>query len=370
MTTMTTTKRWRTILACLMAAVLGAYCTSEVPVTEDIAAVADAVPPGTLRSGPAFEFNQITEDVYHATGTGTLSVGSNSVIIINEEDVMLVDSHITPAAAYVLGEELRAITDKPIRYVVDTHFHFDHAHGNQIFGPDVEIIGHDFTYEMLSDPEAILNSRTYVGFTGGVPAQVEDLRNQIETAEDPEQIAELEAQLQVQESYMAALGAVRPTPPTLTFSSEMTIFAGEREIQLIAVGRGHTGGDVVVYLPDEGIVATGDFFLPGVPYMGDAYLDEWPDALEKLREIEFEMILPGHGPAFTDRGRIDDLQALLRDLWTKLTDLRAEGVSAEDAAEQVDLTNHQANYPNFTSPGIDARAVLRAYERMDEIASE
>ena len=363
-------KRWPTILACFLAAALGAYCTAEVPVSEDAAPGADAVPPGTLRSGPAFEFNQITDDIYHATGTGTMSVGSNSVIIINEEDVMLVDSHITPAAAYVLGEELKTITDKPIRYVVDTHFHFDHAHGNQIFGPNVEIIGHEFTHQMLSDPQTILESRTYVGFTSGVPAQVEDLRNQIETAEDPEQIAQLEAELQVQENYMLALDAVNPTPPTLSFSSEMTVFAGEREIRLIFPGRGHTGGDVIVYLPEEGIVCTGDFFLPGTPYMGDAYLDEWPDALERLRDIDFRMVLPGHGPAFGDRDRIDHLQAYLRDLWGQIGELRNQGLSAEEAAEQIDMTSHQENYPNLTSTGIDPRVTIRAYERMDEIAAE
>ena len=363
-------KRLPTILVCFVAAGMAAYCTGPAPDDGVATPAADAAPPGTLRSGPAFNFNRITDDIYHATGTGTMSVGTNSVIIINDEDVMIVDSHITPAAAFVLSEEIQTITDKPIRYVVDTHFHFDHAHGNQIFGPEVEIIGHEFTHGMLSNPQAIFESRTYVGFTGGVPDQVEDIRSQIESAEDPEELADLEARLQVQEQYMLALEAVDPTPPTVTFSDEMTVFAGDREIRLIYPGRGHTGGDVIVYLPEEGIVCTGDFFLPGVPYMGDAYIDEWPDSLERLREIDFETVLPGHGPAFTDRGRIDDLQAYLRDIWTKIADLRSQGLTAEEAAEQLDMTNHQDNYPNLTSPGVDSRVTIRAYERMDEIAGE
>ncbi len=362
-------RRFQTIAVCFIAAAMAAYCTGPAPDAEVEAPEADGPPPGTLRSGPAFEFNAITDDIYHATGTGTLSVGSNSVIIINEDDVMIVDSHITPAAAYVLSEELLEITDKPIRYVVDTHFHFDHAHGNQIFGPEVEIIGHEFTHAMLSDPQGIFESRTYAGFTGGVPGQVENLRAQVESAEDAEERAALEAQLQVQEQYMLALDATNPTPPTLSFTDTLTVFAGDREIRLIHHGRGHTGGDVMVFLPEERIIATGDFFLPGTPYMGDAYLDEWPDSLERLREIDFETVLPGHGPPFTDRARIDALQAYLGDLWSQIGDLREQGVSAEEAAERIDLTSHQDNYPNITSPGIDPRVTIRAYERMDEIAA-
>ena len=74
-----------------------------------------------------------------------MTVGSNSAIIINDNDVTLVDSHISPAAAWVLLDELKSITTKPVRYVINTHFHYDHSHGNQIFGNDVEIIGHEFT---------------------------------------------------------------------------------------------------------------------------------------------------------------------------------------------------------------------------------
>ena len=102
-----------------------------------------ARPAGALHNGPAFRFTKIADDIYHARGTGALNVGTNSVVIINEADVMLVDSHISPAAAWVLLDELKTITRKPVKYVVNTHFHFDHAHGNQVFPPDVEVIGHD-----------------------------------------------------------------------------------------------------------------------------------------------------------------------------------------------------------------------------------
>src|SRR6185436_13291365 len=93
-------------------------------------------PAGTGHTGKAFRFNKVKEGVYHAVGTGAVTVVGNSSIIVNDNDVILVDDHVSPAAAWVLLDELKAITDKPVRTVINTHFHYDHSHGNQVFGPD------------------------------------------------------------------------------------------------------------------------------------------------------------------------------------------------------------------------------------------
>lgn len=110
---------------------------------------AGARPPGSTYTGKAFTFNKVAEGVYHAVGTGALVVMSNATIIEGDTDVLVVDSHVTPGGAWALREELKAITPKPIRYVVNSHFHFDHSHGNQIYGPEVEIIGHEFARQQI-----------------------------------------------------------------------------------------------------------------------------------------------------------------------------------------------------------------------------
>ena len=354
-------KRWGLVLIVGMAAVLTGFWYpgfGQGPAVKP--------PAGALRKGPAFRFNKIADDVYHAVGTGSLSVGSNSAVIVNENDVMIVDSHITPAAAWVLVEELKTITPKPVRYVVNSHYHFDHAHGNQVFGRDVEVIGHEFTREMLSNPKEIFESATYRGFTGGVPSQIEDIRKRLAAATDPAERTQLQDQLQVQENYRAALAEVRPTPPTVTLKTKMTFFRGGREIQLVFLGRGHTGGDVVAFLPKERLVYTGDLVVAGLAYMGDAYVDEWVNTLDELKKLDFATVLPGHGAAFTDRQRIDNFQSYLRDFWSKATALKKQGVTAEDAAKRIDMTNHQANFANIRGPGVDVRAMQRAYARLDE----
>src|SRR5437667_8001681 len=106
-------------------------------------------PAGTFHQGKAYRFNKVADGVYHAVGIGALSVVGNSSVIVNDNDVIVVDDHVSPAAASVLLDELKDLTNKPVRTVINTHFHFDHAHGNQIFDPTVDIIGHEFTRQML-----------------------------------------------------------------------------------------------------------------------------------------------------------------------------------------------------------------------------
>lgn len=313
----------------------------------------------------AYTFDEIGDGVYFGTGTGKMTTMSNSLIIVNDDHAMLVDTSVSPAAARALVREIgEEVTDKPIRYVFNSHYHFDHAHGNQIFGPEVEIIGHDFVRQMhLSN---VLEQRTNRSFTAGLPAQIEDLRTQVEAETDASERSRLETTLRVTEAHYTAIQETRPTPPTLTYSDSMTIHKGGREVQLHFVGRGHTGGDTMVFLPEERIVFTGDFFVGspganGLPYMGDGYVNEWPASLDQLKSLSFDTIVPGHGRPFDERSQIDDLQRYLRDLWAQASDLRAAGVTAEEATERIDLSAHHASYGDRVNR-VDSRAVLRIYE--------
>jgi len=135
-------------------------------------------PAGTAHTGPAFRFNKVREGVYHAIGTGSLAVVGNSSFIVNDTDVIVVDDHVSPAAAWVLLDEIKTITNKPVTTVINTHFHFDHAHGNQIFGPEVQIIGHEFTRRaLLGNPTAM---PLYQGYFNGLPTQIDTLRKRID----------------------------------------------------------------------------------------------------------------------------------------------------------------------------------------------
>ena len=145
----------------------------------------------------------------------------------------------------------------------------------------------------------------------------------------------------------------------------MTLYRGDREIQIRFLGRGHTAGDVVVYLPKERVVCTGDFLTSALSNMSDAYVNEWVTSLDELKKLEFDTVLPGHGEAFTDKAKIDYFQAYLRDVWSEVTRLKQQGVSAEDAARRADLTKHKDHFPGIQGPGVPLIAATRIYELLD-----
>jgi cyclase len=319
-------------------------------------------PAGTAHSGKAFRFNKVKDGVYHAVGTGALAVVGNSAFIVNDNDVIVIDDHVSPAAAWVLLEEIKEVTNKPVTTVINTHFHFDHAHGNQIFEPNVQIIGHEFTRQMLlGKPTAM---PLYQGYLNGMPGQIETLRKRIASEADPAAKAKLQTQLQVTENNYASQKELRPTPPNVTLSTQMSLFRGSREIQIRYLGRGHTAGDVVVFLPNEKIVITGDFLTSGLSNMSDSYPEEWVGSLDALKKLDFDTVLPGHGDAFTDKAKIDHFQAYLRDVWSEVSRLKQQGVPVEEAAKRADLTKHKGNLP-IQGPGVPALAATRIYELLD-----
>jgi glyoxylase-like metal-dependent hydrolase (beta-lactamase superfamily II) len=327
------------------------------------AAAQGSVPAGTAHVGKAFRFNKVKEGVYHAVGTGALAVVGNSSVIVNDDDVVIVDDHVSPAAAYVLQQEIKELTNKPVRYVINTHFHYDHAHGNQTFGPGVDIIGHEVTREMLAGGRSAAMP-LYRDYVMGLPAALATLRQRIAAEANAEARAKLETQLAVAESNAASQAEFRSVPPNVTLKTEMTLHRGRREIQIRHLGRGHTGGDVVVYLPAEKIVMTGDFLTSGLSNMSDAYVDEWVASLDALKKLDFDTVLPGHGEAFTDKAKIDYFQAYLRDVWSEVGRMKREGVSAEDVSKRADLTKHKDHLP-VQAPGIPLIGVRRIYELID-----
>jgi cyclase len=307
----------------------------------------------------AYTFTQIVPGVYSALGTGSMNVGSNSALIVDQDEVMIVDSHISPESGRAMLQELKAVTDRPVRFLVNTHFHYDHTSGNQVFGPAVDIIGHEYTRKRLAGD--IMTRGMFAELLQGLPRQLEDLKARATAEQDPAAKARLEQQVRVQSAFAASVKDVTPTPPTVTLDERMTLFRGDREIRLLYLGRGHTGGDVVVYLPKERVLCSGDLLVNGIANLVDGYVNEWPAALEKLRALDFDDVIPGHGEPFKGKERIDWFQAYLRDLWQQAATLHDEHVPPAAAATRIDMTAHKAHYPGITGVGVPAVAVIRIY---------
>jgi glyoxylase-like metal-dependent hydrolase (beta-lactamase superfamily II) len=322
-------------------------------------------PAGTTHTGNAFRFNKVADGVYHAIGTGAVTVIGNSAVIVNDDDVMIVDDHASPAGAWVLLEEIKTLTNKPVKTVVNTHFHYDHAHGNQIFDNTVQIIGHEYTRQMLTVGRSV-EMPLYKNYLNGLPGNIANLRQRLAAEADAAAKTRLQTQLQTAENNAASQAELKPTPPNVTLTTNLTLHRGSREIQIRHLGRAHTAGDVVVYLPKEKMVITGDMLTSTLSNMSDAYVNEWAATLEELKKLDFTTVLPGHGEAFTDKAKIDYFQAYLRDVWTEVSRLKQQGVSAEDAARRADLTKHRERFPSITQPGVPLIGVTRIYELLDK----
>ncbi|MBG99995.1 MAG: hypothetical protein CMN58_06590 [Solibacterales bacterium] len=311
-------------------------------------------------------FEEVAPGVYFATGRGPVNVGSNSMVVVNEDDVLVVDSHITPDAARQLITSVATLTNKPIRYLVNTHFHFDHAWGNQSFPKGIEIIGHEYSRQRLLEDVRQSEAYVVIGSEEYQKTQIAALETQIAEAKE-EQKNSLETQLTTLKRHTSALGEAEPTPPNLTLIKRLTLHRGSREIQMHHLGRGHTGGDVVVFLPVEKVVFTGDLLPATAPYLGDSFMEDFVATLERLKNLDFELILPGHGSVIRDRGHIDYTQDYLRKYWKAVRTAHSKGWSIDKTVKFVDLTGYE-NYAvlQTSRPEVRRLEIKRMYEILDD----
>jgi glyoxylase-like metal-dependent hydrolase (beta-lactamase superfamily II) len=210
-----------------------------------------------------------------------------------------------------------------------------------------------------------MQQRTYQ--TNGVQAianRFTQLKDQLAKATNPQDKAILQRQLEIHQRYADEQKLIKPTAPTTTLTSDLTLHRGGREIRILFLGRAHTDGDVVVFLPQERIIATGDMITNGLSYTGDAFVQDWPATIEKVMALDFDTVLPGHGAVFKGKELMRNLQAYWRDFYAQASDACTRGVPPEEAAKKMDLTKHAAGIPAAKTPGVDVRGVDRVCDLM------
>lgn len=271
-------------------------------------------------SAKLFDLEKLAEGVYAAIARPQFYLNSNACVIVNEDDVMVVDTHSKPSAARALISQIRReLTPKPVRYVVNTHFHADHAQGNhaypKAFPGRVETVSSAPTRQLLAE----LGKPRLQRSLANVPKQLEDLRRRLAEAPDAQRKAHLRGLIAQVEAYRKEMRDLPIDLPTVTFDRSLVLRKKDREISLLFLGRGHTAGDVVVFLPKEKVVATGDVAHGLLPYIADGFPSEWPTTLDRLRELDFARVSPGHagvqeGKALLGKFRdyIEELTALVR----------------------------------------------------------
>jgi glyoxylase-like metal-dependent hydrolase (beta-lactamase superfamily II) len=319
-------------------------------------------------SGKAYKFETVASGVYYATSAGTMVTGSNNVAIVGNRAVLVVDTGTSPAAARAFLADLKLVTTKPVRYVVNTHFHYDHTDGNQVYAGKADIIAHEYVKYAIEKLDVLHREPYQTSQLTNVPNRIDALKQQMAGEPDPQKKAALGRQLAVAQQGWEELKEIVPTPPNVTYSQKKVVDLGDREVQLLFLGRGHTNGDTVVYLPKERVVCTGDLMESQIAYMGDAQFDEWVATLGTLKKLDFDTDLPGHGAPFKDKALITAFQGYLTELMKQGAALRQQGLAVDAMAQRVDLTAYKASFPQIQGPGVDIRGARRLYAWMDEKA--
>ena len=238
-------------------------------------------------------FTQISEHAWAYTAEGDPNTG----IIIGDNEVLVADTQATPAMAADVIRRIREVTDKPIKYVVLTHYHAVRVLGATAYNAE-QILASQDTYDLIVE------------------------RGEADKASE---IGRFPRLFQNVESVPEGM-----TWPTMTFTGKMTLWLGSLEVQLLQLGRGHTKGDTVVWLPKEKVMLSGDLVeFDATPYAGDAYFKDWPQTLDNIAALKPQALVPGRGPALIGEAQVkaglDCTRSFVSDVYNSVKDAAVAG---------------------------------------------
>lgn len=221
----------------------------------------------------------------------------NTTVIIGEREVFVVDACYLPSSAKEDIAQIRQWTNKPVRYLLNTHWHYDHTMGNGAYAeafPSITIIAHTETRKQMEGYNP--------GWFERYPGRADTFKRYVETGKDANGNPLSEQDKIDYREYIAGIEPVyaefkliKDRMPNLTFDDAVTIDIGNRELQIKHLGKGNTAGDAIVYLPKEKILITGDLLDHPVPYLGGGYPSQFAKTLRKMAQMDVETFIPGHG---------------------------------------------------------------------------
>ncbi|MQX35591.1 MBL fold metallo-hydrolase [Roseospira navarrensis] len=249
-------------------------------------------------------FAKLGEGAYAYTAEGDPNTG----VIIGDDGVMVIDTQATPHMAHKVIEKIRTITDKPVKYILMTHYHAVRVLGAAAYEAD-NVIASRLTYEMIQERGQF----DYDSELGRFPRLFEGA----------ESIPGL-------------------TWPTIVFDGKLTVDLGNRPVEIWSPGKGHTQGDTIAWLPDQKILYAGDLVEYGAtPYTGDAHLADWPATLDALRALKPARLVPGRGDALMTPDQCEEAmamtQAFISDLFTNAQKGREAGKSLKETYDAIKL---------------------------------
>jgi cyclase len=303
-----------------------------------------------------FELTPIADSVFAAiVNNGTGAVGNAGIIDLGDETVVF-DTMYTPQAAEDLRKAAEELFGRPVSYVINSHFHFDHIGGNQVFS-QAAIISTAKTRELM-----LLRGNQLIGYAKSHPEYPEQVRTSLESESDVNRQKEIANHLGDVLALAADLPAIKLTPPTLLFEQSLTLLGSKRHAVLLAKGSGHTPCDSILYLPDDEVVFMGDLLtVNNHPNIRDGNAREWVRILDEIHPLPIRVAVPGHGPV----GGKDEITAL-HDYLVKLLELAAELAAAKTPLEIISKEEVPRMYAEWQFPSLYANNLKHLCEQLSQ----
>jgi cyclase len=321
-----------------------------------------AIASNAAAADPTYTIVKLADGVYAAMARA--DVRTNSGIIVNSDSVVVVDTPVLPSWGRDLVAEIRKITDKPVRYVINTHAHSDHVYGNQAiveaYGPGVQIIAQTLTRDdiVAGIPNLSRTGQNAPVAIARFEKELADNKDPAGNALDAGTRTAVMGQLAVQKAMLSEYQQIHPVAPNMTYETDLVLHMPDRDIELHHPNRAHTRGDTLVFLPKEKILFTGDTFATSIPNMGSSYPLEWIDTVAQMRRWDWTTAVTGHEGIQRSKAHMERWNAYLIDLVAKVNDAYAKGMTLEQAQKSIDLSAYAADFPNFKlfNPTAIARA--------------
>ena len=260
----------------------------------------------------------------------------NSIVIEQSDGLVVVDAGGAPPAGEAIVAQIKAFSAKPVKFLIYTHYHGDHNLGAGAFlkaWPHLTIVSTSATRRnMTGKPMAYIKTygQDYAGEIAYAKKQAADAKLPASVRQGWQQMVD------VGDSIVAGYGALTAYPATLTFEDKIEIPDAQMPVEILFLGKANTDGDAVVWLPTERVLCSGDIVVSPIPYAAASYPGAWIGVLQKLKEFDFAVLVPGHGEPQTDRVYLDKLIAALSQIRAQVTPLARQGLSPEVIAKKLD----------------------------------
>jgi cyclase len=282
-----------------------------------------------------FHIEKVAEGVYAAIARPQALINCNAAIFEQEKDLLIVDTHSKPSAVVSLVSQLRReVTQKPVKYIVNSHFHWDHTQGSPTyrrFAPHADIVSSEITRKLISENGAQRLKESVETAQAALPGYKEKATQ----AKSPQEKSYYQQVALDTQSYINEMKNYRPELPNVTFETDLIIHDKAHDLHLAFRGRGHTAGDVVVYCPQKKVISTGDLMHGFAPYIGDGFPLLWPVTLQAVAMFPFEHLIGGHGAVQHTRERIYQMAGYIEELTELVGRGRRSGRTVEQLQQSI-----------------------------------